>query len=91
MSCGVGRKRGLDLAWLWLWRRLAATTLIRPLAWGRPYAMGVALKKKKDKRFSARELLCPQSEPQQERSGADQHSIPAMSQVLPDPLLKWSL
>ena len=29
-----------------LWRRLAGVALIQPLAWGPPYAMGVALKKK---------------------------------------------
>ena len=27
---------------LWLWCRLAATALIRPLAWEPPYAAGVA-------------------------------------------------
>ena len=54
VSCGVGRRRGLDpgLLWLWrrLWRRLAAAVLIGPLAWERPYAAeGVALKDKKAK------------------------------------------
>ena len=44
MSCGVGRRHGSDLAWLWLWHRLAS--LIRPLAWEPPYAVGAALKKK---------------------------------------------
>ena len=47
MSCGVGCRRGSDLALLWLWYRLAATAPIRPLAWKHPYAVGVALKKKK--------------------------------------------
>ena len=47
MSCGVGHRHGSDLAWLWLWRRLAATALIRLLAWERPYAVGVALEKVK--------------------------------------------
>ena len=42
MSCGVGRKRGSDPALLWLWRRLAAAALIRPLAREPPYAVGVA-------------------------------------------------
>ena len=42
MSCGVGRRRGLDPELLWLWCRLAATALIRPLAWEPPYAEGVA-------------------------------------------------
>ena len=47
MSCGVGRRCGLDPALLWLWRRLAATAPIRPLAWEPPYAEGVALKSNK--------------------------------------------
>ena len=47
MSCGVGRRRGSDLALLWLWRRPAATAPIRPLAWDPPYATGVALEKGK--------------------------------------------
>ena len=42
MSYGVGSRCGLDLALLWLWRRPAATALIRP-----PYAMGAALKRTK--------------------------------------------
>ena len=48
MSCGVGHRRGLDLAWLW--RRPAAVALIRPLAWELTYAAGVVLKKKKRKK-----------------------------------------
>ena len=42
MSCGVGRRRGLDPELLWLWRRPAATALIRPLAWEPPYAVRAA-------------------------------------------------
>ena len=34
---------------LWLWCRPAATALTRPLAWETPYAMGVALKRPKEK------------------------------------------
>ena len=49
MSCGVGHRRSLDLTLLWLWCRLAATALIRPLAWELPYAMGAALKSKRKK------------------------------------------
>ena len=44
MSCGVGDRCGLDLTWLW--RRLAVATLIRPLAWELPYAVGAAPPKK---------------------------------------------
>ena len=47
MSCGVGRRHGSDLALLWLWCRLAATALIRPLAWEPPYAVSAALEKDK--------------------------------------------
>ena len=32
---------------LWLWYRLVATDLIRPLAWKPPYAVDVALEKDK--------------------------------------------
>ena len=49
MSCGVGRRCGLDLALLWLWGRPAAVAPIRPLPWELPYAVGVALKGKKQK------------------------------------------
>ena len=47
MSCGVGCRCGSDLSLLWLWSRLAATALIRPLAWEPPYATGAALEKAK--------------------------------------------
>ena len=50
MSCGVGRRRGLDLALLWLWHRPAAKALIRPLAREIPYAVVTALKKTKDEK-----------------------------------------
>ena len=50
MSFGVGRRRGSDLALLWLWRRPAATAPIRPLAWEPPYAVGAALKRRKKKK-----------------------------------------
>ena len=49
MSCGVGRRHCSDPVLLWLWRRLAATALIGPLAWEPPYATGVALKRQKDR------------------------------------------
>ena len=32
MNCGVGHRRGLDLALLWLWCRPTAAALIQPLA-----------------------------------------------------------
>ena len=47
MSCGVSRRRGLDLALLWLWCRPVATALIRPLAWEPPYAVGSGPRKGK--------------------------------------------
>ena len=47
---GVGRKRGSDPTLLWLWCRLAAIALIRPLAWESPYATSMALKRQKTKK-----------------------------------------
>ena len=49
VSCGVGRRHSSDPALLWLWRRLAATAPIRPLAWEPPYVAGAALEKAKRK------------------------------------------
>ena len=49
VSCGVGCRHGSDPALLRLWHGPAAAALIRPLAWERPYATGVALKGQKDK------------------------------------------
>ena len=61
MSCGVGYRCGSDPALLWLWYRLAAAALIRPLAWEPPHAMGAALKrrgkKKKGKKFTSVSVL----------------------------------
>ena len=42
VSCGVGRRLGSEPELLWLWCRLVATALIRPLAWEPPYAAGAA-------------------------------------------------
>ena len=47
LSCGVGRRHGLELSLLWLWCRLAAIALIPPLTWELPYATGLALKRQK--------------------------------------------
>ena len=55
MTCGVVRRRGLDLALLWLWRKQAAVAPIGPLAWELPYATGTALKSKKKKKKRERE------------------------------------
>ena len=66
MSHGVGHRRSLDLALLWLWRRPVATALIRPLAWEPPHAVSTTLEKtKKKKRERDREKTG------YERPGAD--------------------
>ena len=38
----IGHSRSSEPQLLWLWCRLAATTLIPPLAWELPYAVGAA-------------------------------------------------
>ena len=40
MSCGVGRRHGLDPLLLWLWHRLAAAAPIQLLVWELPDAVG---------------------------------------------------
>ena len=50
MSCGVGHRCGSDPVLLWLWHRLAATALIRALAWEPTCAAGVAPEKTKDQK-----------------------------------------
>ena len=44
MSCGVGGRRGSDLALLWLWFRLTDVALIWLLVWELPYIKGAALR-----------------------------------------------
>ena len=53
---GVGRRRGSDLALLWLW--LTAVASIRPLAWEPPYAMSVALKQTNKQTKTNKKILC---------------------------------
>ena len=50
MNHGVGRRRGLGPALLWLWGSPAATALIRPLAWEPPYAVEAAQEMAKRKK-----------------------------------------
>ena len=46
VSCGVAHRVSWDPVLLWLWCRLAATSLIQPSAWKFPDAVGAAKKKK---------------------------------------------
>ena len=50
LSCGGGHRHSSDPLLLWLWCRLTAAVLIRPLAWEILYAVGVAPKRPKRKR-----------------------------------------
>ena len=58
MSCGVGCRCRSDPALPWLWCRLAATALVRPLAWEPPYAAGVALERQKKKKKKKERGYC---------------------------------
>ena len=55
MSSGMGRRCGSDPTLLW--HRTAATAPIRPPAWESSYAMGVALKRQKDKKNKNKSFL----------------------------------
>ena len=52
MSCGVGHRCGQHLVLQWLWYRLVATVMIRPLAREPTYASGMVLKRPKKKKCS---------------------------------------
>ena len=56
---GVGHRPGLDPVLLWLWYRPAAVVPNQPVAWELPYAMGVALKIKKQKKERERIRILP--------------------------------
>ena len=49
VSCGVGHRCGSGPVLLWPWHSLTATAPIQALAGEPPYAVGVALKNKKQK------------------------------------------
>ena len=49
MSCGVSGRHGSDPLLLWLWCSPAATALIQPVTWELPYAVGMALKRRRKK------------------------------------------
>ena len=49
MSCGIGCRRGLYLALLWLWAEAGSCSSYLTPGLGLPYATDVALKKKKKK------------------------------------------
>ena len=50
VSCGVGRRRGLDPVLLWLWHRLAPAAPIQTLVLELRFAMGMSLKRQKKKK-----------------------------------------
>ena len=83
MSCGVGRRCGSDPALLCLWRRLAATALIRPLALEPPYAA----KRKKKETSLARVLVVTQWLTNPTKSHEVACSIPGLAQWVKDLVL----
>ena len=59
MSCGIGHRGGSGPELLWLWRRPAATALIRPLAWELPNATGADLKSQKNLKIKLKVITIP--------------------------------
>ena len=87
MSCGVGRRCGLDPALLWLQRRLVDTAPIRPLAWVLPYAVGAALKGQKKKKKKNGVPVVAQWLTNPTRNHEVTGSIPGLAQWVKDPVL----
>ena len=56
---------------LWLWGRLAATALIRTLAWEPPYATGAALKRPKKEK----------EEEEEEETALQVHQLPQLQEA----------
>ena len=90
---GVGRRHGSDPALLWLWRRLAATAPIRPLAWELPYAVGAAQEmakrpktNKKNKNIGVPVVVQWLTNPTRNHEVAG--SVPALAQWVNDPALQ---
>ena len=82
MSYGIGHRRGLVLALLWLWHRLVAIAPIPLLTQKLPYALGAALiRKKKDfKRIYSRRRFSEWNYPQEAEKD---HSTINVAQELP--------
>ena len=58
VSYGSGCRRSSDPMLLWLWRRLAATAPVRPLAWEPPYATEAALEMAKGQKKKKEDVCC---------------------------------
>ena len=87
MSCGVGCRRGPDLAWLWLWGRPAAAALICPRAWEPPCAAGVALKTHAHENSGIGVPVVAQWLTNPTRNHEVVGSVPALAQWVNDPAL----
>ena len=95
MSCCTGHRCGSDPAWLWP----AGTAPIWPLAWKPSYALGMAVKKKRNKNFlfikvrnrSSESSCCGAVETNPTGIHEDVDPIPALTQWVGDLVLPWAM
>ena len=91
VNCGVGYRCSSDPMLQWLWHRQAAAALIWPLAQERPYAAGMAPKRKKINFVFFGSSCHGTAETNPTRNHEVVGTISGLAQWVRDPVLLWAV